>query len=149
MTSNHLNATHAASARSAAWEGIKASFLASVGDILATLRKHPGAMLKFQVVRELHVGGATSENPYTHAAWMFVSDLYAAFTPVVPFALLAIGQARIISLMVTAILLILVGIGRGLISHRNIALTAIETLAIAAAAAVAGVVIGKLISGGI
>jgi VIT1/CCC1 family predicted Fe2+/Mn2+ transporter len=43
------------------------------------------------------------------------------------------------------ILLLLLGIGRGLVSHRNVILTALETVGIAMAAALAGAFIGKLI----
>jgi VIT1/CCC1 family predicted Fe2+/Mn2+ transporter len=47
---------------------------------------------------------------------------------------------------VTTLLLLALGIGRGLVAGRNVLRTTIETLAIAAAAAAAGVVIGRLIS---
>jgi hypothetical protein len=43
------------------------------------------------------------------------------------------------------VLLLLLGIGRGLIAHTNLTLTVLETLAVAAIAAIAGVLIGKLL----
>lgn len=120
-----------------------------VQSILGVLRKHPGSMLKLQAAVELKIGNTASENPYAHAFWMFLSDLIAAFTPVIPFMLFSLGAARIVSLVVTVVLLLIVGVGRGVVSHRNVVYTALETLGIAAAAAIAGVVIGKLITGGL
>jgi predicted membrane protein (TIGR00267 family) len=78
---------------------------------------------------------------------MFGADLIAAFVPVIPFALYPLESARIISLVITGLLLLLLGIGRGLVGRRNILLTALETLGIAALAAAAGVLVGKLITG--
>lgn len=116
-----------------------------IHDVIQALKQHPAAMLKFQIARELHIGNTASENPYAHALWMFIADLVAAFTPVIPFLLVPLATARIISVTVTAILLLIVGVGRGIVSHRNVILTALETLAIAAAAAIAGVLISMLI----
>jgi predicted membrane protein (TIGR00267 family) len=76
---------------------------------------------------------------------MFVADLVAAATPVVPFALFDMGAARVASLVTTTLLLLALGIGRARITHRNMVVTTIQTLAIAAAAAVAGIVIGRLV----
>jgi len=77
---------------------------------------------------------------------MFVSDLFAALVPVAPFVFLPLASARLVSLVITAVLLLLLGVGRGLVGHRNVVLTALETLAIAAAAAFAGFLIGKLVT---
>ena len=78
---------------------------------------------------------------------MFLADLFAASLPVIPFALFPLDIARMVSLSLTAILLLLLGIGRGLIAHTNLLLTVLETLAVAALAAGAGVLIGKLLGG--
>lgn len=85
------------------------------------------------------------ESPWAHAAWMFVADLVAAATPVLPFALLEMESARAVSLVTTTLLLLALGLGRARITHRNIVVTTIQTLVIAAAAAVAGIVIGRLV----
>jgi predicted membrane protein (TIGR00267 family) len=92
------------------------------------------------------VSGAVAA-PWTHAIWMFVADLLAAGVPVLPFALFDIGTARIVSLVVTGGLMALLGVARGLIGHVNIWWTAVQTMAIAGAAALAGVIIGRLVSG--
>jgi predicted membrane protein (TIGR00267 family) len=78
---------------------------------------------------------------------MFVADLLAAAIPVIPFALFPLATARIVSLGVTLLLLIFLGISRGLIGRRNLLVTTLQTVVIAAAAAAAGVLISKWISG--
>jgi vacuolar iron transporter family protein len=85
-------------------------------------------------------------SPLAHALWMFIADLFAAFVPVLPFALLAISDARLVSVLVTALLLVALGIGRGLIGQRSLIRTTFETLTVAAAAAAAGIIIGKIIA---
>ena len=43
-------------------------------------------------------------------------------------------------------LLLLLGVGRGLVGHRNVVLTALETLGIAAASTLADFLFGKLVA---
>jgi VIT1/CCC1 family predicted Fe2+/Mn2+ transporter len=81
-----------------------------------------------------------------HACWMGIADFAAGITPVIPFAFLPFAEARVVCIAGTATLLILLGIGRAKIGKRNTARTVLETIAIAMAAAIAGVMIGWLIS---
>ena len=118
---------------------------AEAGVTAAALAQHPEAMLEFVAAFELGLGGEARESPWAHAAWMFVADLVAAATPVLPFALLEMEAARAVSLVTTTLLLVALGMGRARITHRNVVATTIQTLAIAAAAAVAGIVIGRLV----
>jgi VIT1/CCC1 family predicted Fe2+/Mn2+ transporter len=85
-------------------------------------------------------------SPVVHATWMGIADFVAGITPVIPFALLPFAEARVVCIAGTATLLILLGIGRAKIGNRNTVRTVLETIAIAAAAAIAGVMIGGLIS---
>lgn len=85
-------------------------------------------------------------SPAAHAFWMFVSDLFAGFTPVLPFAFLPMESARILCLVLTTVLLVALGIGRGLVAKRPVLRTTLETLGIAASAALAGVVMGRLLA---
>jgi VIT1/CCC1 family predicted Fe2+/Mn2+ transporter len=85
-------------------------------------------------------------SPVVHATWMGIADFVAGITPVIPFALLPFVEARVVCIAGTATLLILLGIGRAKIGNRNTVRTVLETIAIATAAAVAGVIIGGLIS---
>src|SRR6266516_96201 len=115
--------------------------------IVDALAHHPRTWLQVEASSELHLGGTDQQkNPFVQSAWMFVSDLFAAFVPVVPFAFLSLQSARLVSLVITAALLLLLGVGRGLVGHRNVVLTVLETLGIATAAALAGFLIGKLVT---
>jgi VIT1/CCC1 family predicted Fe2+/Mn2+ transporter len=89
---------------------------------------------------------ARKVSPLVHATWMGAADFVAGITPVIPFALLPFAKARFVCIAGTATLLILLGIGRARIGNRPVARTVFETIAIAAAAAIAGVLIGGLIS---
>ena len=109
--------------------------------------RNPEALLDHIVALEIGVVRRPSGSPWTHALWMFVADLLAAAVPVVPFALFDIEAARFVSLVVTGALMALLGVARGLIGHVNIWWTAVQTMAIAGAAALAGVIVGRLVSG--
>jgi vacuolar iron transporter family protein len=110
------------------------------------MHRHPDTRLKIAAAVDPGAGEATRQNPYVQSAWMFVTDLFAAAVPVIPFALFALATARIVSLAVTLVLLVLLGIGRARIGRRRILPTVAQTVAIAAAAAIAGIAVGKLIA---
>lgn len=114
--------------------------------ILEVLKRTPNALLRFETAFELQKS-MVQLNPWVQATWMFVADLIAASIPVIPFAILPLASARILSVIVTAILLILLGIGRGIVGKRNVLITIVETVGIATAAALAGFLIGKLVAG--
>jgi VIT1/CCC1 family predicted Fe2+/Mn2+ transporter len=118
-----------------------------IAPIVSALARHPDTWLQVEASSELATGSDAQQQPLVQALWMFVSDLIAAFTPVIPFALFSLATARLVSIGLTTLLLTILGIGRGLIGKRNVVLTTLETLAIAAAAAGAGLLIGKLIPG--
>jgi vacuolar iron transporter family protein len=82
------------------------------------------------------------QNPVEQALWMLVADFLAAAIPILPFVLLPIQQARIVSCAVTIALLIALGLGRAQIAKRSATRTVAETVSIGVAAALAGVAIG-------
>jgi vacuolar iron transporter family protein len=84
-------------------------------------------------------------NPWEQALWMLLADFLAAAVPILPFVFLPIGEARIVSAVVTLALLIGLGIGRARIAERNPIRTVLETVSIGLAAAMAGVAIGVAI----
>jgi vacuolar iron transporter family protein len=84
-------------------------------------------------------------NPWEQALWMLFADFLAASVPILPFVFLTVPQARITSGFMTLALLIALGIGRARIAKRDILRTALETVAIGIAAALAGVLISLLI----
>ncbi len=71
----------------------------------AALATHPDALLEFVAAFELGLGPEARESPWAHATWMFIADLIAAATPVLPFALLDMDAARAVSLVMTTVLL--------------------------------------------
>jgi vacuolar iron transporter family protein len=84
-------------------------------------------------------------DPREQALWMLLADFLAAAVPILPFVFLPIGEARIVSAVVTTALLIGLGVGRARIAKRNPLRTVLETVSIGLAAAMAGVAIGVLI----
>ncbi len=114
--------------------------------IVEILARNPQAFLQFEATSELHIGRSVQKNLFVQPLWMFISYLFAAAVPVIPFAFLPLGTARLVSLIITALLLLLLGVGRGLVGHRNVVLAALETLGIATVAALAGFLVGKLVT---
>jgi vacuolar iron transporter family protein len=84
-------------------------------------------------------------DPWEQALWMLLADFFAAAVPILPFVLLPIGEARIVSAVVTIALLIGLGVGRARIAKRNLIRTVLETVSIGLAAAMAGVAVGVVI----
>jgi VIT1/CCC1 family predicted Fe2+/Mn2+ transporter len=114
--------------------------------VVAGLRRNPEALLSYIAAFELGVPMRTESSPRAHALWMFVADLFAASVPVVPFVLFPIDTARIVSLLVTGALMAALGVARALIGHESVYRTALQTMGIAGAAALAGVFIGRLVT---
>ena len=84
-------------------------------------------------------------DPAEQALWMLGADFFAAAVPILPFVFLPIGQARVVSGIVTVTLLIVLGIGRAKLGKRSIVRTVAETVSMGVGAAIAGVAIGTLI----
>lgn len=114
--------------------------------IVTLLDRHPALLLKVETAFELQIAGYDQRNPFVQSLWMFFADLLAAFIPVIPFAIFDLPTARIVSICITAILLLLLGVGRGFVAKSGVLRSAVETLGIATAAAIAGYFIGKLVT---
>jgi len=120
---------------------------ASLEAIRADFQKDPMAIQKFEdAVAAEEESKASKASVYVHACWMGIADFIAAMTPVIPFAFLPLEQAKIACIAGTAILLFLLGIGRARIGQRPVVRTVLETMAIATAAGIAGVVFGLLMT---
>src|SRR5581483_10172823 len=85
-----------------------------------TLSSQP-AILKSLATALASAGSDVSQSPLVQSLWMLVADFLAAAIPIMPFAFLPVPQGRIVSGRVTTLLLVGLGIGRGLIGRRNIA----------------------------
>jgi VIT1/CCC1 family predicted Fe2+/Mn2+ transporter len=114
--------------------------------VASAFARNPEAHLAYITAFDLGVAPGTGASPWSHALWMFVADLFAASVPVIPFAIFPIETARIVSLVVTGALMALLGIARGRIGHEPIHRTALQTMGIAGAAALAGVLIGRVVT---
>jgi VIT1/CCC1 family predicted Fe2+/Mn2+ transporter len=119
---------------------------AEAGGVTAAFERNPEAHLEYIAAFEVGVPRVEGASPSTHAAWMFVADLFAASVPVIPFALFPIETARIVSLVLTGVLMAVLGIARGRIGHEPVWRTALQTMAIAGIAALAGVLIGRAVT---
>jgi len=116
---------------------------ASIGALRADFEKDPLSIKKFEdAVAAEEEPEASKASVYAHAAWMGIADFIAAITPVIPFAFLPFEQAKIACIAGTAVLLFLLGLGRGRIGRRPVFRTVLETMAIATAAGIAGVIFG-------
>lgn len=120
---------------------------ASLDAIQSDLRKNPLAIQKFEdAVAAEEVTPADKAPVYIHACWMGIADFIAAMTPVIPFAFLPIEQAKYACIAGTAVLLLLLGVGRARIGKRPLFRTVVETMAIATAAGIAGVIFALIIT---
>ena len=108
--------------------------------------RHPQALIDHLAAFELGVSRGDGASPRAHAIWMFAADLLAAGVPVVPFALFDIETARVVSLVVTGALMTALGVARGIIGHEPVWRTTLQTMAIAGAAALAGVLVGRFVT---
>ena len=127
---------------------VRAGFTPADAEAVTTImQRTPGAMLRHETAFDLHIGESANQNPWVQSIWMFVADLFAALVPVLPFAFLPLGSARTVSVVVTTVLLLVLGVGRGIIGEKNVIVTALQTLTIAAAAGAAGLLMGSMITG--
>ena len=117
-----------------------------VDALLRLVGRHPESRLRITSAVELGITNTTQVRPAAQAAWMFLADLVAASIPVIPFAFFGLAAARLVSVVITVLLLVLLGLGRAAIGHRRVVTTVGETLGIAGAAAVAGFAIGSLVT---
>jgi VIT1/CCC1 family predicted Fe2+/Mn2+ transporter len=90
----------------------------------------------------------TAQSPYEQALWMLLADFAAAAVPILPFVFLPVSQGRIVSGVVTFLLLVGLGVGRARVASSPIARTVVETVLIGVAAALAGIVVGVLVNRG-
>ncbi len=114
--------------------------------VRAAFERNPGAMLHHVAAYETGLPRPGNGTARAHAAWMFLADLFAAGVPVIPFALFPIETARVVSLVVTGMLMAALGVARGLIGREPVWRTTLQTMAIAGAAALAGVLIGRAVT---
>lgn len=120
---------------------------ASLEAIRNDLEKEPMTILRCEdTMAAEEVSAAQKAPPWIHACWMGVADFVAAMTPVIPFAFLPVDQAKYACIAGTAVLLFLLGVARSHLGNRPLFRTVLETMAIATAAGIAGVIFGLIIT---
>jgi len=87
-----------------------------------------------------------AQSPLIHSLWMLAADFISAAIPIIPFGLMPVPQARVVSSVITMALLICLGVGRAVVGQTPPLRTVLETVAIGVAAALAGVGIGLILA---
>jgi vacuolar iron transporter family protein len=117
----------------------------SLDSIRSDVESDPGILRRLETAVTGHPAPPPRESILAHSLWMFASDLFAGLTPVIPFALLPLATARVVSVAATLVLLLVLGIGRARLGRRPTVRTVLETMAIGALAALAGILVGRLL----
>jgi vacuolar iron transporter family protein len=104
------------------------------------------AVLKAFAMALANPATRSMDRALVRSLWMLVADFFAAAIPILPFAFLPVPEGRVVSGVVTTLLLVALGVGRARIGGRNTLRTVIETVSIGIAAALAGVGIGVAIA---
>jgi vacuolar iron transporter family protein len=116
---------------------------ATVGQFL---KSRPYALRSFAMALAMPTDAAASQSALVRSLWMLIADFLAAAIPILPFGFLPVPQGRVVSGIVTTLLLVALGVGRAKIGGRGIVRTVFETVSIGVAAAIAGVAIGVFVS---
>lgn len=107
------------------------------------LRHNPRIMEVIEEQAQKKQGNFRS-SPFVQSIWMLIADILASSVPIIPFFFFDLERARVWSIVVTSVLLIVLGIGRSRITHTNTLKTVVETVVIAYAAAIGGILLIKL-----
>ena len=123
--------------------GVASDQAASVKSFLTS---QPAALRGFAMALAMPGDADSRQSPLVRSLWMLLADFLAAAIPILPFGFLPVSQGRVVSAIVTTLLLVALGVGRAKIGGRAIVRTVLETVSIGVAAALAGVAIGVFIS---
>lgn len=117
----------------------------TAAEVVGVVRLQSAALTGLATLAAVGSGDEVPQGPLAHATWMLFADLAASLLPVLPFALLPMSSARIVSVVLTAMLMLGLGAWRARLGQRPTLVTALQTLAIAAAAGVVGVAVGHAV----
>jgi vacuolar iron transporter family protein len=123
--------------------GLAQGEAATVGQFL---KAQPAALRGLAMALAAPADADSNQSALVRSLWMLIADFFAAAIPIVPFGFLPVPQGRIVSAVVTTLLLVALGVGRAKIGGRAVFRTVAETVSIGVAAALAGVAIGVWIS---
>jgi vacuolar iron transporter family protein len=123
--------------------GLAQGEAATVGQFL---KSQPAALRGLALALAAPAEADSNQSALVRSLWMLIADFFAAAIPIVPFGFLPVPEGRVVSAIVTTLLLVALGVGRARIGGRALVRTVIETVSIGVAAAAAGVGIGVWIS---
>jgi len=123
--------------------GMASDQAASVESFLGS---QPAVLRSFAMAIAMPSDADARQSPLVRSLWMLLADFLAAAIPILPFGFLPVPQGRVVSAIVTTLLLVALGVGRARIGGRAIVRTVLETVSIGVAAALAGVGIGVFVS---
>jgi VIT1/CCC1 family predicted Fe2+/Mn2+ transporter len=123
--------------------GMASDQAASVESFLGS---QPAVLRSFAMAIAMPSDADARQSPLVRSLWMLLADFLAAAIPILPFGFLPVPQGRVVSAIVTTLLLVALGVGRARIGGRGIVRTVSETVSIGVAAAIAGVAIGVFVS---
>jgi vacuolar iron transporter family protein len=123
--------------------GMAGDQAASVRSLLSS---RPAILRGFAMALAMPADAGSNQSALVRSLWMLVADFLAAAIPILPFGFLPVPQGRVVSGIVTTLLLVALGVGRAKIGGRGIVRTVFETVSIGVAAAIAGVAIGVFVS---
>jgi VIT1/CCC1 family predicted Fe2+/Mn2+ transporter len=123
--------------------GMASDQAASVRSFLGS---QPGVLRGFAMAIAMPSDADSRQSPLVRSLWMLLADFLAAAIPILPFGFLPVPQGRVVSAIVTTLLLVALGVGRAKIGGRAIVRTVVQTVSIGVAAALAGIGIGVFVS---
>lgn len=113
----------------------------------AETAKNPQLMLREMSYRELNLVPDSHESPIKKGAIMFGSYVVGGFIPLIPYVLLPVKEAIMVSVPVTVLGLFVLGALTTKYSGRKWWKAGLEMMLLASAAAVIGYVVGQLVDG--
>jgi VIT1/CCC1 family predicted Fe2+/Mn2+ transporter len=123
-------------------EGLSPEDAAVVAEKLASSKQ---SRLKTMVEKELRLVLDEEAGPVRGAALMALSFLLGSAAPILPYVFLPLGQALIVSIGATLVVLFGIGVGKAVVAESNKLRGGLEILFVGALAGVAGYFLGTLL----
>lgn len=123
-------------------EGVEAGDAAHIAQ---TLSRYPEAYRKTMVEKELGLQTDVSTVKMPEALTMSVSYIVGSIFPLIAYFFLPVPVALPVSLVLTVIALIIVGVIRGRLASINLVVSSLEIVVVGAASALGGYLLGTLI----
>jgi predicted membrane protein (TIGR00267 family) len=123
-------------------EGIKAEDASS---IVAILVRYPAAYHKTMVEKELGLQMETSTVKIPEALTMGISYIVGSIFPLAPYFFLPVHRALPVSIILTVVALVIVGVIKGKLASLNLVRSVLEVVVVGGASAGGGYVLGSVL----